>query len=54
MQYFFLLGPVLSSQDDTCRVSELSRAAVTTLHVNGNLASSLRTFLKHLEKRSFD
>lgn len=54
MQYFFLLGPVLSPQDGICHVFELIRAAVTTLHVNGPLASSLRTFLKHLEKQSID
>lgn len=54
MQYFFLLGPLLSSQDDDYHVSELITVAVTTFHVNGPLASSFRKFLKHLQKRSFD
>lgn len=51
---FSSLGPVLSSQDDICHVFELIKAAVTTVHVSGPLASSSRRFLKHLEKQSID
>lgn len=33
MQYFFLLGQLLSSQDDVCGVSELITVTVITLCV---------------------